>query len=206
MNLFSDLYNSTHLVGKLVSHVRDVLLLSQDALAHLVDGRLNTSRVVGGESFKSSSFDRLEDLLKVDAERSESGGSERLGNNGDLVGAVDSGGENTVIDGCGAQGSAKVVRRSAAGPLTLQRRVLVNDKVLERASRALEDEQVLDTRLDGRSETLLALGGINGDVGETLVLAIAHERVLVGYSLDGDPGPLELDDVNVALVDVSLQD
>ena len=90
------------------------------------------------------------------------------------------------------------------GKLTGQSGVFVNPVVLERAARALEHEEVLDTSGQGTLKSGFPERVVDGDGHDALLIAVAHERVLVGLARDRDARPLELYDVDVCLVDVGL--
>lgn len=70
--------------------------------------------------------------------------------------------------------------------LTGQSGVLVDPEVLERAARAFEHEQVLDTRGERGLEPVFAERVVDGDRHGALLVAVAHERVLVRLARDGD--------------------
>jgi hypothetical protein len=137
------------------------------------------------ERLQSGRLDALVDRVKVDGEFGEGGGGESGGGEGDRPDAVDGGGEDAVVDG-------------------LKGRVLVEDVVLEGRLSRLEAEEVLQSGRDSRGDGVLALSRIDENGDGALVFTVADEGVLVRLSGDGNPGPLELDDVDGGAVEVGV--
>lgn len=137
------------------------------------------------ERLQSGRLDALVDRVKVDGKFGEGGGGESGGGEGDGPGAVDGGGEDTVVDG-------------------LEGGVLVEDVVFEGRLSRLEAEEVLQSGRDSGGDSVLALPSVDENRNGALVLAVADEGVLVRLSGDGDAGPLELDDVDGGAVEVSV--
>lgn len=87
-----------HLVGEGIRDVRDVLVLGDNVLAHLVHGRLHARALVRRKDLERGGADRGGEVFEVDAEVGERSGGERGRREGDGVGAVDRGGEDPVVD------------------------------------------------------------------------------------------------------------
>jgi hypothetical protein len=162
------------LVGESVVNLANRLVVAQDLLLHLVKGGLDGSRVILGEGVHGDFLDGGVDLGVVDLISQYRGAVAR-----ESPGGINGGREDTVPN----------FRKSG---------VFITIEAVESGTSGLEDEQVLETRLNGNLVTVTVLGNMSG----LDVLAIADKGVGVKFAINHHTRPLVLDNLNVGNVDV----
>lgn len=162
------------LVGESVVNLANSLVITQDLLLHLVHGGLDGSRVILGKGIHGDLLNRLVDLGEVDLISQDRGAVAR-----ESPGGINGGREDTVPD----------FRKSG---------VLITVEAVESGTGGLENEQVLESRLNSDLVTVTVLC----DMGGGDILTITDERVRVKLTVNNHTRPLVLDDLNVGNVDV----